>query len=131
MRNIIKFVGIVTTNRKRIDLKERMIMMMALISLTNSPGTRATYNAKLFLLSCFFCEKVDVSGNLTEVQTLGLDKRVRDAAKILKDERLLARLSEGDMVAVEARYHKSWLAELYNKALRVSKPKIEESDDAI
>ena len=101
------------------------------ISLTNSPGTRATYNAKIFLLSCFFCEKVDVSGNLTEDQTLGLDKRVRDAAKILKDERLLACLSEGDMVAVEACYHKPCLAELYNKALPVSKPKIEESDDAI
>ena len=40
----------------------------------------------MFFLSCFFCEKVDVSGNLTEVQTLGLDKRVRDTAKILKDE---------------------------------------------
>ena len=35
------------------------------------------------------------------------------------------------MVAVEARCHKPCLAELYNKALRVSKPKIEESDDAI
>ena len=87
MRNIIKFVGIITTNRKRIDLRERINDDGVDISLTNSPGTRATYNAKLFLLSCFFCEKVDVNGNLTEVQTLGLGKRVRDAAIILKDER--------------------------------------------
>ena len=35
------------------------------------------------------------------------------------------------MVAVETCYHKPCLAELYNKALRVSKLKIEESDDAI
>ena len=99
------------------------------ISLTNSPGMQ--HITHFFLLSCFFCEKVDVGGNLTEVQTLGLDKRVRDAAKILKDERLLARLSEEDMVAVKARYHKPCLTELYNKAIRVSKPTIEKSDDAI
>ena len=58
--------------QKRIDLSERMIMMVALISL--SLGAKATFNVNIFLVCCFFCEKVDVSGNLIEVQTLGLDK---------------------------------------------------------
>ena len=42
--------------------------------------------------------------------TLKLDKRVRDAATKLLDEKLIARLSEGDLVATEACYHKTCLA---------------------
>ena len=53
--------------------------------------------------------------NLTKAQTFELDRKVRDAAKQLSDEKPLAKLSEGDMIAVEARYHKSCLSALYNK----------------
>ena len=79
------------------------------------PSTRQRYSADNFKVRCFFCEKDDLEVNLTNAQTLGLDKNVRDAAKELFDEKLLAKLSEGDMVAVEARYHKQCLAALYNR----------------
>ncbi len=46
-----------------------------------------------------------------------MDRRVRDAATRLYDEKLIAKLSEGDLVATEARYHKSCLIALYNRLL--------------
>ncbi|CAB4045060.1 Hypothetical predicted protein, partial [Paramuricea clavata] len=61
----------------------------------------------------------ETAGNLCNARTLGLDTRVRNAATRLSDEKLLAKLSEGDIVAIEARYHKSCFIALYNK-LRVT-----------
>ncbi len=57
-------------------------------------------------------------------RTLGLDKRIRDAAILLSDDKLLARLSEGDLVAIEARYHKNCLTSLGNRvrAIKSSRP---------
>ena len=34
---------------------------------------------------------------------------------MLSDDRLLAKLAVGDMIAVEAKYHSSCLAQLYNR----------------
>ena len=44
-----------------------------------------------------------------------MDKKVREAVAELLDERLIAKLSEGDLVATESKYQKTFLAELYNK----------------
>ena len=57
---------------------------------------------------------------------------MRDAANHLCDEMLLAKLSEGDMIAVEALYHKSCLSALYNRLrdLQTTKPKAD-SENAI
>ena len=44
-----------------------------------------------------------------------MDKKVREAAGELLDERLIAKLVEGDLVATESKYHKTCLAEFYNK----------------
>ena len=44
-----------------------------------------------------------------------MDKKVREAAAELLDERLIAKLNEGDLVATESKYHKTFLAEFYNK----------------
>ena len=49
------------------------------------------------------------------VTSLEMDKKVREAAAELPDERLIAKLSEGDLVATESKYHKTCLAEFYNK----------------
>ena len=46
-------------------------------------STRARYSATNFQLKCFFCEKEDTNHNLTQAQTLGLDRKVRDAATAL------------------------------------------------
>ena len=49
------------------------------------------------------------------VTSLEMEKKVREAAAELLDERLIAKLSEDDLVAIESKYHKTCLAEFYNK----------------
>ena len=49
------------------------------------------------------------------VTSLEMEKKVREAAAELLDERLIAKLSEDDLVATESKYHKTCLAEFYNK----------------
>ncbi|XP_065669903.1 uncharacterized protein LOC124808522 [Hydra vulgaris] len=53
--------------------------------------------------------------------TLELDKKVRRYAEILSDSKLLAKLSEGDLVATEAHYHKACLSQLYNRIRSLQK----------
>ena len=51
--------------------------------------------------------------------TFQIDRRVRESAALLGDTLLLARLSMGDMVALEAKYHAKCLLALYNRARKV------------
>ena len=52
---------------------------------------------------------------------MSLDARVRERATILQDQKLLAKRSEGDLVAIEAKYHPAYLVSLYNKARTTTK----------
>ena len=54
-------------------------------------------------LALFLCD--DTTGNLTKVETVSLDSHVRQIAEVLRDTKLLAKLSGGDMVAIDAQYH--------------------------
>jgi len=67
--------------------------------------------------SCFFCSKSEDKGcgKLHQVTTLELDARVRHCANILNDCTLIANLSAGDMIALEAKYHAVCLVSLYKK----------------
>ena len=84
-------------------------------SSSSTVKTRSKFSAKNFVPTCFLCDAPDLDCNLTNARTLGLSQRVQEAAAFLCDEKLLAKLSEGDMVAKEARYHKSCLTSLYNR----------------
>ena len=64
---------------------------------------------------CFFCEKPDIKSNLHATTMLEVDKRVRNCAVLLNDNKLIAKLSTGDMIATEAKYHGKYLVGLYNK----------------
>ncbi|KAG0715668.1 hypothetical protein GWK47_011424 [Chionoecetes opilio] len=64
---------------------------------------------------CFFCNKPAGTADLHEAATKELDKNVRRCATELGDTELLAKLSEGDMIAIEAKYHRNCLRALYNK----------------
>ena len=66
--------------------------------------TRRSLSAHNFTKSCYFCEGHD-GGDLRECQTLQVDSHVRKIANELGDKKLLAKFSEGDMVATEAMYH--------------------------
>ena len=65
--------------------------------------------------ACFICDRCD-GQTLHNVSTLGLDDRVRESATLLNEERLLAKLSGGDLIALEAKYHTKCLSMLYRKA---------------
>ena len=76
---------------------------------------------------CFFCDQPSTSKSPThDVCTFGLDARVRRCALALQDQKLLAKLSAGDLVALEACYHSSCLVSLYKRAETVLK---DEADD--
>ena len=53
--------------------------------------------------SCIFCS--EVSGTLHNCATMTLDHAIRKMATELQDTSLLARISGGDLIAIEAKYH--------------------------
>ena len=65
--------------------------------------------------SCFFCGESGTE-TLHGVATYQVDTRVRKCAAQVGDNELLARLSMGDMVALEAKYHYKCLLALYYRA---------------
>jgi len=68
---------------------------------------------------CFICDESD--NVLHEVTTFEVDFRVRKCADILQDTKLLAKISAGDLIALEARYHSRCLVGLYNRAAAAEK----------
>jgi hypothetical protein len=69
---------------------------------------------------CFFCS-IRTADDLHEFRTFQTDYRVRKCAYDLQDEQLIAKLSTGDLIAIEAKYHRKCLANLYNKARALQK----------
>ncbi|CAG2231325.1 unnamed protein product [Mytilus edulis] len=67
---------------------------------------------------CFFCNENGQEA-LHESSTFGQDTRVRECAVKLNDTLLLAKLSAGDLIAQEAKYHSKCLVSLYNRASRI------------
>ena len=63
---------------------------------------------------CFICDKDEEE--LHEITTFRTDLRVRRCADILADTDLIGKLSRGDLVAQEAKYHNNCLTKLYKKA---------------
>ena len=63
---------------------------------------------------CFFCNQVAGSLGLQKASTFELDRKVRESAIKLKRNDLLAKLSSGDMIAIDAKYHARCLVSLYN-----------------
>ena len=68
---------------------------------------------------CFFCDETGKSDDLRSASTFGLNAKVRAAALCVGDTKLLAKLSEGDVIAIEMKYHLKCLVSLYNKAKAV------------
>ena len=74
--------------------------------------TRQSFDAVNFTKSCFFCNGTEET--LIDCRSITLYNHVKVWATFLNDSRLLAKLSEGDMVATEAQYHKKCLTTCYN-----------------
>ena len=65
--------------------------------------------------ACIFCEKVAPASDLRQVMTKNLDRRLHECAETLSDGQLLAKLSGGDAIAQELKYHCLCLRVLYNR----------------
>ena len=97
---------------------------------TETPLTRRSkISVANFTGTCFFCNLGVSIGTLHSCQTLQIDKRVRKIAEEMCDKKLLAQLSEGDMVATEAKYHRICLITLYNRYRDHNLKKSEESSE--
>ena len=55
------------------------------------------------------------TGDLHEVMTLEVDEKVRKMATNLQDSTLLKHLADGNMIAIEAKYHKKCMTNLTNR----------------
>ena len=77
---------------------------------TSHRATRTSFDSTNFVIKCFFCDLPDETSNVHQVMTFRTDNRVREGAKLLSDKALLAKLAEGDMVAIEAKYHRDCLS---------------------
>ena len=58
---------------------------------------------------CFFCNMPAGASGLHEASTKSIDANVRRCAVELEDTALLAKLAEGDMVVIDAKYHNNCL----------------------
>ena len=65
--------------------------------------------------ACFICDKEASSSELRQVMTMNLNNRLNECARNVNDGKLLARLSIGDAIAQELKYHLECLTDLYNR----------------
>lgn len=84
-------------------------------SQTDRYTRRRSSNDSSSVPKCFFCEEPATKSNpLHESSTEAITRRVYKCAVELNDQKLIAKLSAGDMVPLEAQYHAKCLARLYN-----------------
>ena len=62
---------------------------------------------------CIFCE--ESCGKLHTFNTLEANSSIRAIAKDLEDTTLLAKIEGGDLIALESKYHFSFLTKLRNR----------------
>lgn len=67
--------------------------------------------------------------NFYKAATLGIDNKVRASAETLCDKDLIRKLSSGDMIAIDAHYHLTCLADLYRRSEKIEKNKKKKLDD--
>ena len=70
---------------------------------------RGSFRARWFV---YFCEE---TGDIHEVMTLEVDEKVRKIATDLQDSALLKHIAGGDMVAIEAKYHRKCITNQTNR----------------
>ncbi|CAE1315730.1 unnamed protein product [Acanthosepion pharaonis] len=96
---------------------------------TDEPQSKRRKSADIPKVECFFCED-DVILNQQEGMTERLNEHLNQCARTLNDGKLLAKLSGGDVVALEVKYHLRCLQKLYDaeRAYLNSLEKAESSD---
>ena len=90
--------------------------------------TRLSATLKNFSQKCFFCDDDESKEDMHECLSIRLSDRVNGMAQDLRDLKIIGKLSEGDMVATEAKYHSKCLLSYFNKH-RQHKSRTEESGE--
>ena len=72
--------------------------------------------------TCFIYDKGTPSSKLRQVMTMNLNNRLDEYAQTLSDGKLFARLSGGDAIAQELKYHFACLTDLYSERGCTSEP---------
>ena len=92
--------------------------------------TRLSTLLKNFSENCFFCEESDPQQDLHECLSIPTSNRVKAMAKDLEDLNLLGKLSEGDMVTIEAKQHSKCFLNLFNRHRKhIRKTNVESNDN--
>jgi hypothetical protein len=79
--------------------------------------TRSCLDSSFSVMSsCFICNQTEAAGQLHQVTSFDVDYRVRNCAHVLQDSSLLAKICNGDLIALEAKYHARCLVGLYKQA---------------
>ena len=82
-------------------------------------AARSSCSSSNFQQHYIFCDSSDEC--LRNASSFVIVRGVRQAAVLLGDDKLVAKLSEGDMPAIEVKYHPSCLCRLYSKAAYLQK----------
>ena len=72
--------------------------------------TRSSISLKNFTPTCFFCDKDDKDMKLHLCPIFQVQRKIEEIAQEIGDTKVLAKLSAGDMIATEAKYHCKCLA---------------------
>ena len=80
------------------------------------------------IISLLFCNEPVGTTDVHEASTHQLDLKVRRCALQLEDRELLAKLSAGDMIALEAKYHRNCLTTSYSKARQTTEKQEKEEN---
>ncbi|CAC5423155.1 unnamed protein product [Mytilus coruscus] len=73
------------------------------------------------IVKCFLCDKEAPPSSLRKAMKMKLNDRLKSCAETLQDKQLLAKLSIGDVIAQDLKYHPACLVALYNKERAVKK----------
>lgn len=93
------------------------------LAVTNTRPTRSSIPLKNLKQLCIFCDFGEENGHLICASTLGIGPSIYENAVLLQDQILLTKLSSTDMVALEAKYHKSCYTRFFTKARSIQRGK--------
>ena len=76
--------------------------------------------------NCIICGISNENEPLVSAQTIEITNTFKERAELLGDHNLLAKLAPGDMVAIEAKYHKSCDNKQRNQMRRLKRVIVQE-----
>ena len=120
-RNRFSNANLERTKKRKYDGENEQENNLLVTESTSSPvkARRSSFPSTPASNQCLFCDLSDIPAKLQAASTHEVDRRVRECASLLNDNRLIGKLASGDMVATEAKYHAKCLVGLYNQARKL------------